>query len=129
MIPLCAAKGVSQIVWSPLKQGILTGKYRPGAAAPADSRAASDSMSQSISLQPAVLEAVQRLKPLATEAGCSLAQFALAWVLREFNVVVVIIGASWFEQVAENAAASGLAIDPALFRKAEAIVAGVARAA
>src|SRR5262249_37745085 len=86
VIPLCASKGVSQIVWSPLKQGILTGKYRPGAAAPSDSRAASDSMAQSISLQPAVLEAVQRLKPIAAEAGCSLAQFALAWVPRAANV-------------------------------------------
>ena len=129
VIPLCAAKGISQIVWSPLKQGVLTGKYRPGAAAPADSRAASESMSQSITLQPAVLEAVQRLKPLAAEAGCSLAQFALAWVLRQPNVAAAIIGASRPEQIAENAAASGLAIDPALFSKAEAIVAGVARAA
>jgi len=71
-----------------------------------------------------VLEAVQRLKPLAREAGCTLSQFSLAWVLRESNVASAIVGASRPEQLEENAAASGLAIDPALFRKAEAIIAG-----
>ena len=69
----------------------------------------------------------RRLKPLAKEAGCTLAQFALAWVLREPNVASAIVGASRPEQIEENAAASGLVIDPALFRKAEAIVAGAAR--
>jgi aryl-alcohol dehydrogenase-like predicted oxidoreductase len=72
-----------------------------------------------------VLEAVQKLKPLAAEAGCSLTQFSLAWVLREPNVASAIVGASRPEQLDENAGASGLAIDPALFAKAEAIVADV----
>ncbi len=67
---------------------------------------------------------MQRLKPLADEAGCSLSQFALAWVLREPNVASAIVGASRPEQLEENAAASGLAVDPALFRQAEAIIAG-----
>ena len=113
VIPLCAAKGVSQIVWSPLAQGVLTGKYLPGAKIPADSRAASDSMGgfMQSKLRPEVLEAVQRLKPLANEAGCSLSQFALAWVLREPNVASAIVGASRPEQLEENAAASGLAVD------------------
>ena len=131
VIPLCAKTGISQIVWSPLAQGVLSGKYLPGAKAPPDSRAGSESMGSFIGswLQPAVLEAVQRLKPLAKEANCTLSQFALAWVLREPNVASAIVGASKPEQLEENAAASGLAINPELFRKAEAIVAGAARAA
>jgi len=126
VIPLCVAEDISQIVWSPLGQGVLTGKYLPGAKIPADSRAASNSMGgfMQSKLRPEVLEAVQRLKPLAREAGCTLSQFSLAWVLRESNVASAIVGASRPEQLEENAAASGLAIDPALFRKAEAIIAG-----
>jgi aryl-alcohol dehydrogenase-like predicted oxidoreductase len=131
VIPFCAANGVSQIVWSPLAQGVLTGKYLPGAQRPADSRASSDSMGGMMQnwLAPAILEAVQTLKPLAQEAGCTLTQFALAWVLREPNVASAIVGASRPEQLDENAAASGMSIDPALFAKAEALVAGVERAA
>jgi 1-deoxyxylulose-5-phosphate synthase len=78
-------------------------------------------------LNTGVLEAVQKLKPLARQAGCSLSQFALAWVLREPNVASAIVGASRPEQLEENAAASGPVVDPALFEKAEAIVAGVKR--
>ena len=125
VIPLCAANGISQIVWSPLAQGVLTGKYRPGAPVPADSRAASDEMGDWIGawLRPPVLEAVEKLKPLAAEAGLSLAQFALAWVLREPNVASAITGASRPAQVDDNAAASGAKVDPALFAEAERIVA------
>jgi aryl-alcohol dehydrogenase-like predicted oxidoreductase len=125
VIPLCRDKNVSQIVWSPLGQGVLTGKYLPDAPPPKDSRASSESMGgfiQRLTERP-VLEAVQKLKPLAAEAGCTLTQFALAWVLREANVASAIVGASRPEQLDENAAASGLSIDPALFAKAEAIVA------
>ncbi|MBV8684203.1 MAG: aldo/keto reductase family protein [Caulobacteraceae bacterium] len=132
VIPLCAANGVSQIVWSPLAQGVLTGKYPPGAPPPRESRAASDDMSGPIRgwLRPEVLQAVERLKPLAREAGVSLAQFALAWVLREPNVASAIVGASRPDQVDENAAAADLDVDPALFARAEGIVAEVpARAA
>ena len=130
VIPLCTKKDVSQIVWSPLAQGVLSGKYLPGARIPEESRASSDSMGQFIKswLQPSVLEAVQELKPLAQEAGCTLTQFALAWVLREPNVASAIVGASRPEQLEENAGASGLKIDPALFKKAEALVAGAQRA-
>jgi aryl-alcohol dehydrogenase-like predicted oxidoreductase len=128
VIPVCAANGISQIVWSPLGQGVLTGKYPPGAPPPRGSRATSDQMGGWMDdlLEPAVLEAVQRLKPLAAEAGLSLAQFALAWVLREPNVASAIVGASRPEQLAENAAASGAEVDPALFARAEMIVAGAA---
>jgi aryl-alcohol dehydrogenase-like predicted oxidoreductase len=131
VIPLCTAKDVSQIVWSPLAQGVLSGKYLPGAKIPAASRASSETMGQFIQswLRPKVLEAVQKLKPLAQEAGCTLSQFSLAWVLREPNVASAIVGASRPEQLAENAAASGLVIAPELFRKAESLVAGVERGA
>jgi aryl-alcohol dehydrogenase-like predicted oxidoreductase len=131
VIPICAANGVSQIVWSPLAQGVLTGKYPPGQPAGPGTRAMSDSMGQAMRdwLRPDILEAVQRLKPLAAEAGCSLAQFSLAWVLREPNVASAIVGASRPEQLDENAGASGLTVDPALFRQAEAICAEVRRAA
>ena len=129
VIPLCKEKHVSQIVWSPLAQGVLTGKYLPGQPAGPETRAMSDSMGQAMRnwLRPAILEAVQRLKPLAAEASCTLTQFALAWVLREPNVASAIVGASRPEQLDENAAASGLAIDPALFARAETIVAEVSR--
>lgn len=129
VIPLCAANGISQIVWSPLAQGVLTGKYKPGAEIPADSRAASDDMGGYIKafLRDDLLTAIQQLKPLADEAGCTMAQFALAWVLREPNVASAIVGASRPDQVTDNAKASGLSIDPALFAKAEAILGGIQR--
>jgi len=129
VIPLCSANGISQIVWSPLAQGVLTGKYAPGSPPPADSRATSEAMGGFISwlLRDETLAAVQRLGPVAAEAGLSLAQFALAWVLREPNVASAIVGASRPEQLAENAAASGAQVDQALFARAEAIVAETAR--
>jgi 1-deoxyxylulose-5-phosphate synthase len=128
VIPLCAANGISQIVWSPLAQGMLTGKYKPGTPPPAGSRAASETQGQWIAnfMHEDVVAAVDQIGALATEAGCSLAQFALAWVLREPNIASAIIGATRPEQVSENAAASGLSIDPALFAKAETIAAGIA---
>jgi aryl-alcohol dehydrogenase-like predicted oxidoreductase len=125
VIPLCAANHISQIVWSPLAQGVLTGKYAPGAPPPPGSRATSEEMGGWIGmwLRPAVLEAVQRLKPLAAQAGLSLPQFALAWVLREPNVASAIVGASRPSQIDDNAAASDATVDPALFEEAERIVA------
>jgi 1-deoxyxylulose-5-phosphate synthase len=112
VIPLCEREGISQIVWSPLAQGVLTGKYLPGQPPPADSRAASDSMSGFIDrlIQPRVLEAVQRLVPVADGAGLTLAQLALAWVLREPDVASAIVGASRPEQVHANASAAGLTL-------------------
>jgi len=129
VIPLSAANGISQIVWSPLAQGVLTGKYPPGSPPPEGSRATSEEMGGFISwlLRDETLEAVQRLQPIAAEAGLSLAQFALAWVLREPNVASAIVGASRPEQLAENAAASGAEVDPALFSRAEAIAEEAAR--
>ena len=124
VIPLCAANGISQIVWSPLGQGVLSGKYDPDRPPPKDSRAASDEMGGFMDrlMEPRVLRAVQSLKPLAEDAGLTLPQFALAWVLREPNVASAIIGASRPEQVRENAAASGVVVDTQLFVRAERIL-------
>jgi len=124
VIPLCAANGISQIVWSPLGQGVLSGKYDPDSPPPRDSRAASEEMGGFMDrlMQPDILRAVQRLKPIAEEAGLTLPQFALAWVLREPNVASAIIGASRPEQVIENAHASGVIVDTQLFVQAEAIL-------
>jgi aryl-alcohol dehydrogenase-like predicted oxidoreductase len=125
VIPLSAANGISQIVWSPLAQGVLTGKYSPDAPPPAGSRATSEEMGGWMDrlLARPVLEAVERLKPLAAEAGLSLAQFSLAWVLREPNIASAIVGASRPSQLDENAAAVDATVDPALFAEAERIVA------
>jgi aryl-alcohol dehydrogenase-like predicted oxidoreductase len=112
VIPLCERNGISQIVWSPLAQGVLTGKYRPGEQPPADSRATSKSMNRFIKdwLEDDILEAVQRLRPIADEAGLSMSQLALAWILRQPNVASAIIGASRPEQVHDNAAAAGVTL-------------------
>jgi aryl-alcohol dehydrogenase-like predicted oxidoreductase len=125
VFPVSIANGIGQIVWSPLAQGVLTGKYDPDSPPPAGSRATSEEMGGWMDrlLQKPVLQAVQRLKPLAAEAGLSLTQFSLAWVLRRPEVSSAIIGASRPELVIENCGASGAAVDPALFERAERIVA------
>jgi 1-deoxyxylulose-5-phosphate synthase len=108
VIPLCERNGISQIVWSPLAQGVLTGKYRAGEEVPPGTRAASRDMSRFIGqwLQRPVLDAVDRLWPIAEEAGLTMAQMCLAWVLRQDNVAAAIVGASRPEQVEENARAA-----------------------
>ena len=107
---LCAEHGISQIVWSPLAHGVLTGKYEPGSPPPEGSRAASDDMSFAIEryMNDDLLEAVQRLRPIAEGEGLSMVQLALAWVLRRDEVASPIVGASRPEQVHANAAASGV---------------------
>lgn len=107
---VCSENGISQIVWSPLAEGILTGKYRPGSPPPADSRAASDRMGNFVreKLEDETLEAVQRLVPIAEGAGLTMPQLALAWVLRREEVASAIIGASRPEQIHQNVAASGV---------------------
>jgi aryl-alcohol dehydrogenase-like predicted oxidoreductase len=113
VLPLCEANGIGQIVFSPLAQGVLTGKYLPGEPPPADSRAASDEMGGAIErfIDDGVLTAVQRLRAVADEAGLTMAQLALAWVLRQPNVSSAIIGASRPSQVEDNVAASGVVLD------------------
>ncbi len=126
VIPLCAANGISQIVWSPLAQGVLTGKYAPGAAPPGDSRAADERMGGMMGrwLDDSVLERVQRLKPIAERLGISMPQLALAWVLREANVASAIVGASRPEQVHANASASGIELDDEAREQIDAALAG-----
>jgi aryl-alcohol dehydrogenase-like predicted oxidoreductase len=111
---LCTANGISQIVWSPLAQGVLTGKYRPGQAPPPDSRAANSDMNVAMDrlMDDDVLEAVDRLRPVADQAGLSMAELALAWVLRRPEVASAIVGASRPEQVHANAKASGMQLAP-----------------
>ena len=114
LLPLCQANGISQIVWSPLAQGVLTGKYRPGQAPPPDSRAANSDMNVAMNrlMDEEVLEAVDRLRPVADQAGLSMAELALAWVLRRPEVASAIVGASRPEQVHANARASGIQLTP-----------------
>jgi aryl-alcohol dehydrogenase-like predicted oxidoreductase len=110
LFPLCDANGISQIVWSPLAQGLLTGKYRPGQAPPPDSRAAHSEMGSFMGplMSDDVLEAVDRLRPIAEQVGLSMTELALAWVLRRPEVASAIVGASRPEQVHANVEASGI---------------------
>jgi aryl-alcohol dehydrogenase-like predicted oxidoreductase len=127
VIPLCQENGVSQIVWSPLAQGTLTGKYKPGEEPAAGTRAASQQMGWSMDRfrDDDVLRAVQRLSPIAEGLGITMAQLALAWVLREENVASAIVGASRPSQVEENAAASGIELDEATLKAIDDAVADV----
>jgi aryl-alcohol dehydrogenase-like predicted oxidoreductase len=110
VFPLCAQHGISQIVWSPLAQGVLTGKYQPGQPPPEGSRATSDEMSFAIEryMDDEVLSAVQLLQPVAADAGLSMTEMALAWCLGRDELASAIIGASRPEQVHANVAASGI---------------------
>jgi aryl-alcohol dehydrogenase-like predicted oxidoreductase len=121
VFPLCAREGIGQIVWSPLAQGVLTGKYEPGRPPPADSRAASASMGAFIQrrLDERTLAAVQRLRPIAAGLGLTLAQLALAWVLRRPEVASAIVGASRPEQLEENARASGVRLEADVLERIE----------
>jgi len=112
VIPLCEREGIGQIVFSPLAQGVLTGKYQPGQPPPADSRAADPNANMFMSLNDAVLEKVQKLRPIAERNGLTMAQMALAWCLRLPNISSVITGATRPEQVEENVRASGVTLSP-----------------
>jgi aryl-alcohol dehydrogenase-like predicted oxidoreductase len=116
VFPLCDAEGIGQVVWSPLAQGALTGKYRPGAPPPEGTRAASANSGQWMGRwrDDNVLHAIDRLRPVAEAAGMPMARLALAWVLRRPEVTSAIVGASRPEQVEENVAASGVTFDDSL---------------
>ncbi|MEZ0066594.1 aryl-alcohol dehydrogenase-like predicted oxidoreductase [Streptacidiphilus sp. MAP12-20] len=129
VVPTCEELGIGQIVWSPIAQGVLTGKYLPGAEPPAGSRATDDKGGANMIsrwMRDDVLERVQLLKPLAAEAGLTLAQLAVAWVLQNPNVSAAIVGASRPEQVAENVKAAGVKLDAALLKRMDEILAPVA---
>ncbi|MDP9416529.1 MAG: aldo/keto reductase family protein [Actinomycetota bacterium] len=127
VIPASRELGLSQIVWSPLAQGVLTGKYQPGQAPPEGSRATDEKGAGFIQrlLRDEVLERVQQLRPLADEAGLSMSALALAWVLHEENVASAIIGASRPEQVQDNVTAVGVRLDPEVKRRIDEILAPV----
>jgi aryl-alcohol dehydrogenase-like predicted oxidoreductase len=126
VIPISMANGIGQIVWSPLAQGVLSGKYLPGATLPPGSRATGDDahFMQRFLTDP-VLEAIQQLRPVADRAGCSLAQLAIAGVIAQPGVTSAIVGASRPDQLRETAKAADLAIDPALLAETAAILEGV----
>jgi 1-deoxyxylulose-5-phosphate synthase len=127
VFPLCAEHGIGQVVWSPLAQGVLTGKYRRGEPPPADARAAG-SMGRFMGrlLRPKALDAVARLRPIADEAGLTMSQLALAWVLRSPYVTSAIVGASRPEQVRENAAAADVRLSDAVVAAVDAALERVA---
>jgi aryl-alcohol dehydrogenase-like predicted oxidoreductase len=124
VIPASEKVGVGQIVWSPIAQGVLTGKYLPGQPPPQGSRATDKAGSQFIAglMSDDVLSRVQKLKPIAQEAGLSMAQLAVAWVLQNRNVSSAIVGASRPEQVHDNVKAAGVKLDGALMKRIDEIL-------
>jgi voltage-dependent potassium channel beta subunit len=126
VMPLCGRAGIGQVVFCPLAQGVLTGKYKPGSALPPDSRANDDRQNMFIKKMVenrGTLEKVQRLEPIAREHKCTMAQLSLAWILQKSEVTSCIIGATKPQQVEENAKASGMKLDEETIRRMEEIVA------
>ncbi len=130
VVPASIETGVSQIVWSPIAQGVLTGKYLPGEPPPPESRATDDVGGGAFWvkrwLRDPVLEAVQQLRPLAGETGLTMAQFAIAWVLTNDNVASAIVGASRPEQIADNVVAVGRRLDADTMAAVDVLIGGVA---
>ncbi|MFD5276304.1 aldo/keto reductase family protein [Pseudarthrobacter sp. NPDC058362] len=128
IVPVSEELGIGQICWSPLAQGVLTGKYLPGQTAPADSRFAADdgSLKENRYLTEDILTRVQQLKPLADEAGLSLAGLAVAWVLQNPNVSAAIVGASRPEQLEDNVRAAGVKLDSSLMARIDELMLPVA---
>ncbi len=127
VIPTSEKNGISQIVWSPMAQGVLTGKYLPGQAAPAGSRATDPSGARMIErwMRDDVLTAVQNLKPIAADLGISMGQLAIAWVLQNQNVASAIVGASRPEQIIENIKAADIVLDADVMKKIDDVVGSV----
>ena len=128
VIPTCEELGMSQIVWSPMAQGVLSGKYIPGEQPPAGSRATDDKgganfVKRFMDLE--TLQAVQRLKPIAAEAGLSMPQMAIAWVLANPNIAAALVGASRPEQLDETVKASGITLDADTVEAINSALAGV----
>jgi len=129
VIPTSQELGISQIVWSPLAQGVLTGKYLPGQPVPEGSRATDEKSGANFIqrfLRDEVLEAVQKLKPIADEAGITVAQLSLAWVLHNPNIAAALVGASRPEQLEDTVKASEITLDDAAYEAVNAALAGVA---
>ena len=125
VVPTCEELGIGQIVWSPIAQGALTGKYKPGEQPPEGSRATDDKGGADMIsrwMRDDVLERVQKLQPIADEAGLSLAQLAVAWVLQNPNVSSAIVGASRPEQVTENVKAAGVVLEDDLMKRIDEVL-------
>lgn len=119
VVPACEREGLSQIVWSPIAQGVLTGKYLPGQPPPAGSRATDELSGKNFIsrwMSDAVLERVQQLKPLADHAGLTMAQLAIAWVLQNKNVASAIVGATRPDQLDDNVKAANVKLEPELMK-------------
>jgi aryl-alcohol dehydrogenase-like predicted oxidoreductase len=127
IVPLCRREGIGQMVFSPLAQGVLTGKYRPGQAPPQGTRATDPEVGMFMRnlLRDETLAAVQRLQEVAQEVGCTMAQLALAWVLHQPSVSSAITGASRPQQVEENVAAADITLSDDVLRRINAVLAGV----
>jgi aryl-alcohol dehydrogenase-like predicted oxidoreductase len=128
VVPTCTELGVGQIVWSPIAQGVLTGKYKPGEQPPEGSRATDDKGGADMIgrwMRDDVLERVQRLRPLADEAGLSLAQLAVAWVLQNPNVSSAIVGVTRPDQVSENVKAADVVLEDELMKKIDEVIGDV----
>jgi aryl-alcohol dehydrogenase-like predicted oxidoreductase len=127
VVPTSEKEGISQIVWSPLAQGVLTGKYLPGRQPPADSRGGHAEVGGSMQrfLRDDVLTAVQGLRPVAEDLGLSMAQLAIAWVLQNPNVAAAIIGATRPEQVHDNVAAAGVSLDAGVLARIDDVLGDV----
>jgi voltage-dependent potassium channel beta subunit len=127
VVPLCREEGVGQIVWSPIAQGVLTGKYRPGAQPPEGSRATDPTGAGFIGalLSDDVLHRVQQLRPVAEDCGLTMAQLAVAWVLQNDNVSAAIIGASRADQVRENVKAAGVRLEPDVLKRIDEVLGDV----
>ncbi len=128
-MPASEELGISQIVWSPMAQGVLSGKYLPGQPAPEGSRATDEKSGANFIkrfMDDDVLTAVQKLKPIADEAGLTMPQLAIAWVLQNPNVAAALVGASRPDQIASNVAASGVTLDADTMTAIDDAVGGVA---
>jgi aryl-alcohol dehydrogenase-like predicted oxidoreductase len=127
VLPVCKRLGIGQVVWSPLAQGVLAGKYKPGEAPPSGTRAATpgDQDMMSRFMRDDVLEAVQNLRPIADDLGITMPQLALAWVLREPGISSAIVGATRPEQVDDNVAASGIELGDDVLERIDEILSGV----
>jgi aryl-alcohol dehydrogenase-like predicted oxidoreductase len=128
VVPTCEELGISQIVWSPVAQGVLTGKYQPGQPPPAGSRATDEKGGADFVkrfMRDDVLTRVQALKPVADESGLSMAQLAVAWVLQNPNVAAALVGASRPEQVAENVKAAGVKLEAAQLKQIDEVLGDV----
>jgi aryl-alcohol dehydrogenase-like predicted oxidoreductase len=124
VVPTCEQEGLSQIVWSPLAQGVLTGKYKPGEQPGADTRAGNEAVGGSMRgfLTDEILTAVQNLRPIADDLGLSMAQLAVAWVLQNDNVAAAIIGASRPEQVHDNVKAAGVKLEDDVLKRIDEVL-------